>query len=325
MNEENNTKDLKNQKKKSFFGKYPWFIGIAASLIISVFLFLIIFGIGIYRLGWDNDDVLKITEIVPYPAAMVDCKFVKFSDFLSDVNLLFLNYQKRKEMDLLSPGEADDYKKDYFKEIALNKLIKDKIMDDLAEKYDIKISQSEIDQELNNFISYSGLNNNFDQFIKEFYGWDRSEFKDKYIRTEILRRKLQEAISSDEKLIVEAKKKANDVLSQIKAGEQSFAELAQKYSEDTTASEGGYLGVFPRGVMVEEFEEAVFSLEPGEVSDLVKTPYGYHIIKLEDKFVDEEGLENAEARHILIRTKNLDDYLEELKEEYRVWRFLKIK
>jgi peptidyl-prolyl cis-trans isomerase D len=78
----------------------------------------------------------------------------------------------------------------------------------------------------------------------------------------------------------EVKKKAEEVLNRAKAGED-FAGLAKKYSEDTSnANQGGYLGPFQRGQMVKEFEDAAFSLKPGEISGLVRTKdYGYHIIK----------------------------------------------
>jgi len=79
----------------------------------------------------------------------------------------------------------------------------------------------------------------------------------------------------------EVKAKAEEVLKRAKAGED-FAALAKKYSEDTSnAGQGGYLGPFQRGQMVKEFEDAAFSLKPGEISGLVRTEdYGYHIIKV---------------------------------------------
>lgn len=78
------------------------------------------------------------------------------------------------------------------------------------------------------------------------------------------------------------KGKAFELLKRIKEGED-FISLAKKYSQDTSASEGGDLGFFKRGQMVKPFEEAAFSLEIGEVSEPVKTRFGWHIIKVEDK------------------------------------------
>ncbi|MFQ5793210.1 MAG: peptidyl-prolyl cis-trans isomerase, partial [Acidobacteriota bacterium] len=77
----------------------------------------------------------------------------------------------------------------------------------------------------------------------------------------------------------EVRARAERVLAQVRAG-GDFAELAREHSEDTSAERGGDLGSFGRGEMVPEFEEVAFSLEEGDVSDLVKTAYGYHIIKV---------------------------------------------
>lgn len=79
-----------------------------------------------------------------------------------------------------------------------------------------------------------------------------------------------------------AKEKAEEVLKKVNAGED-FAKLAKEYSDDSSASEGGYLGRFYKGQMVKPFEDAAFGLEKGKTSGIVESIYGYHIIKLKDK------------------------------------------
>lgn len=87
---------------------------------------------------------------------------------------------------------------------------------------------------------------------------------------------------ADEKTLTAAREKSEKLLQRVRAGE-SFEELAKEFSDDkVSAAEGGDLGFFGKGVMVPPFEEAVFALEKGQVSDLVRSQFGFHIIKLTD-------------------------------------------
>ncbi|RAS86197.1 peptidylprolyl isomerase [Priestia endophytica] len=83
-------------------------------------------------------------------------------------------------------------------------------------------------------------------------------------------------------ILVKDEKTAQEVEKKLKDGED-FAKLAKEYSQDGSAQSGGDLGYFKSGQMVAEFEEAAQKLKVGEISDPVKTQYGYHIIKLTDK------------------------------------------
>jgi len=99
------------------------------------------------------------------------------------------------------------------------------------------------------------------------------------------------------------KKKAENVLEEVRKG-GDFGKLAKKYSEDTASAEkGGDLGYFKKGDMVKPFEEAAFSLKPGEVGPLVKSQFGFHILQVID-------LQDA-------RVKTLDEVKDEIEQEIR--------
>src|SRR5580698_405246 len=88
---------------------------------------------------------------------------------------------------------------------------------------------------------------------------------------------------ADAKTDAAARQKAEDLLKQIKGG-ADFGALAKANSDDPGSKEqGGELGMIQRGVTVPPFEKAAFSLQPGQISDVVKTDFGYHIIKVEEK------------------------------------------
>ena len=78
-----------------------------------------------------------------------------------------------------------------------------------------------------------------------------------------------------------AKAKAEDVLAQLRKAPKSFEALAMKYSQDPSGAKGGDLGTFGRGAMVKPFEDAVFGMKVGQISDLVESEFGYHIIRLD--------------------------------------------
>ncbi|MFH1351064.1 MAG: SurA N-terminal domain-containing protein [Pseudomonadota bacterium] len=119
-----------------------------------------------------------------------------------------------------------------------------------------------------------------DQGIKEYYEENRDRFhQEKQIRARHILFKLAENASEDDEKRV--RDKALSVEKKAREGED-FAKLAKEYSEGPTKEEGGDLGFFSRGQMVKTFEEAAFKLKKGEISEPVRTIFGYHIIKVDE-------------------------------------------
>ena len=162
-----------------------------------------------------------------------------------------------------------------------------------------------------------------DKEIKDYYEKHKSQFMqpEQVKASHIL---IRVPSGADNKKWNEAKKKAQDIRKQIMAGED-FATLAKKYSQDPgSKSRGGDLGYFKKGQMVPDFEKAAFSLKKGEVSQPVKTTFGYHIIKVYDKKpAKQKSLKDAkqEIRQMLLRKKQFklrDEIIAKLKKKYKV-------
>jgi len=138
--------------------------------------------------------------------------------------------------------------------------------------------------------------------IKMFYDDNTARFKkEAEVKASHILVKLEK-----DKNEAEAKKKIEEVLKEAKAG-KDFAELAKKHSEGPSAPKGGDLGFFGKGRMVPEFEKAAFAMKKGEISDVVKTKFGFHVIKLVDrKDASEKKLEEVTdeiAREMLSKDK----------------------
>ncbi|MCX6639878.1 MAG: peptidylprolyl isomerase [bacterium] len=130
----------------------------------------------------------------------------------------------------------------------------------------------------------------------------------------------EEASKTDSSAALET---ANELMTRIGTGED-FGDLAKQFSDDRTAENGGDLGFFERGRMVPEFDRAAFSTPVGQVTGPVATKFGYHLIKVTDKKM-ENGVEQISASHILLKVQPSADtkdqihstaegYLDEIKQ-----------
>jgi len=195
-----------------------------------------------------------------------------------------------------------------FKKNILNQLIDYELLYQQAQKEKVKISNDEINLEIDKIKDNFSSPEEFDGALKA-NNITLTQLKEDIKRQLMINKVLEEIKSqvsiSDEDLLeyynenkesllepeqiharhilVETEEEANNLLLQLKEGLTDFSELAKEKSIGPSAPSGGDLGFFTRGQMVKEFEDAAFSLEPGEISDVVQTQFGYHIIKCEEK------------------------------------------
>lgn len=168
------------------------------------------------------------------------------------------------------------------------------------------------------------INRYLDQILSEEIQVSEEEIMAEYNqdKTATVRHILLKTQGMNDSAKQETYQKAEDILAKAKAGED-FAELAKKYSEDPGSKEsGGLYNDFGRGQMVQSFEDASFNTPIGELSDIVETTYGYHIIKVEDRKKEERPLEEVhdDIQNRLQSEKQQEVYtnfLDKLKTQYK--------
>lgn len=300
-------KDHAGERRRGHKRK-PWMLVVIIAAIVVVVLMTATaaFATGLYRLHLQGKWVDTVVRVVPFPVTIVNGTWVRFSQFTSDKSTLSYYITQSATSSAAEKPTPRDMAK-----VIINRLVYDTILNQVAQKNNISVTPNEIEKQLQDIASSSGTNiDTFGATLQKQYGMDVEKFKSAILRPYLIFQRLDQKYASDASADAQAKAKAEDALKQVKEGAKTFAELAQQYSDDTTKSVGGDLGFFGRGQMVKAFEDAAFSLAVNGVSDLVKTQYGYHIIKVEEKISDTTKGEQVRARHILIRVPTADDAIQ---------------
>jgi foldase protein PrsA len=232
----------------------------------------------------------------------------------------------------------------------LDSIIMNRIIDMEAKKHNIEISEEDVEKEIDKAAEQYGGREIFEQMMA-MYGYKIEDMKDDMRLNlkvkalvgpsiSILEEEMKEYFEANKEdfnieeqvkarhILTETEEKAIEVKEKLDAG-GDFAEIAKEYSiDDGTKEKGGDLGFVKRGKTVKEFEEAVFSMDIGTISDPVKTTYGYHIIKVEEKQeAQEASYENSkdQVRDILVDDRLPDEFgpwYQKKTEEYKVENFL---
>lgn len=255
----------------------------------------------------------------------------------------------RPSDDAVARVNGEDITKDELYEImvkqdgqtALDALISKKIIQLEAEKQNIQVTDADLEGEVAELANYYGGQAAFEQSLTTYNMTIDDVKKDLVVQVQL--EKLMEArititdkeveeyfAANSEQFAAAEQVKASHILvdseekalavKQLLAEGKDFADLAKEYSTDPSNNQqGGDLGLVKRGDMVAEFEEAAFALAAGEISEPVKTEFGYHIIKVTEKTEPQPGtLESSqeEIKTTLLNQKMQTEYSPWMEEQY---------
>jgi len=204
--------------------------------------------------------------------------------------------------DIVKVGNDTISKEEFYKELKENsgKSTIQSMIENSALSSKYKVTDKEVQDEIKRLKSSFSSEDEFNNQMAQNYNVTTSEQLNRFIKQTLLRYKaIADGVKVSDKqlekyykenkdsyltieashILVEKKEDAEKLLKELKGG-ADFAKLAKENSKDGSAINGGVLGAFGKGQMVPEFEKAAFALKVGEISDVVKTDYGYHIIKV---------------------------------------------
>lgn len=279
-------------------------ISLVGLLIITVF----IFAVGIYKYHWDNPPTKIVLKYFPYPAALVNYQLIPISEVQKELIHRKTFYQQMKQ----SYNETEE------KTRILDFLIEEKLIQQEAKKLKIAISKDELDAYYNQLVVNFGDEGKLEKGLSQLFGYSIEEFKEKRLKNVLLRNKVKEEVETKVKVAQiflkippkassntekQIKQKMILILEQLKKG-ADFGDLAKKYSQDKqTKDKGGEMGFIRKGETESNFEKVAFTLKIGEISGIIKTSTGFHIIKVLDKKGEdfEKWLEELKKRSKIIK------------------------
>ena len=176
----------------------------------------------------------------------------------------------------------------------------------IAKNKGLEVTAAELDGFKNQLLAEEGV----DELVSELYGWNLDEYADRVLKPLALAQKV-EADYYDSDLLKSLQAQMDGYVVELAKDPGRFEEIASQVNDDSTKFVDGDLGWFSLGDMVPEFEAALLDLEPGFVSQVVETRFGLHLIKLEEKLINDANQTTFHARHIFKQVPPFADYLDE--------------
>lgn len=303
---------------------FRWIFSFVVWLIIILYLvFGVYFALSIYKYKTNKTiefkplfattsikiDLTKISSyIYPFPAVMVNGKIVWASAYFKQLNYIEQYSAKTKDSSYITT--------DLRKKI-IDVLVENEIIEFQALRYNLRVNNKDFNDAYAVIVDKAGGKSNMKKVLNDLYGMSEREFKT-LVRQKVLKERVINELMLQVKvshIFIKNEDRAKEVMDKLSKGEK-FADLAKTYSEDVKSRDsGGDLGWLGKSQLViegqplSEFDNAAFSAKVGDVVGPIKTSAGFEIIQVDGR----KGTID----------KNFNVWLDDLKTQSKVWRFIK--
>lgn len=289
-------------------------LGGVVSLAVAWYVIVII---GLTVFHWSGERTKTILRFTPLPMGSAGWHPISYYDFfvqraavMKYTAFLSSSTSIYQPATLASAGAT-----------AASTMIRAYVAEQVLRDYQVAITAADIDQAYQAQLNQIGNPTQVAATIQQLYGWTPEQFKQYVIRTDVARDKLQEKLSFDETLSRTEKTQAESVLALVQATPKDFSTLAKQYSDDSYSASGGDVGWVTKGEQAQEIDDVAFALDVNDISGLVHTKYGYHILRVTDK-KNVDGVDQVHLQQITILAPQVDEVLNRELADWRIKLFV---
>ncbi len=285
-------------------------------VVLALFLFMGYVLAALYRFQSTSSFIYGVTQVLPLPVAKVGSDWVSYESYLFELRRYMHYYETQQQVNFSTQSGQKQLLA--YKQKAMDSVITDAYTKQLASKYNVSVSDAQVNNEVALVQSQNRLGSSQQELnavLNDFWGWNEADFK-----RELKSQLLQQAVV--EKLDTTAYSKAQTTLSQLQHG-ADFATLAAQVSDDASTKTNG--GQFP-GLLTRndpnvapQITQALFALKPGQISPIIDTGYTLEIVKL----LQVQG-NKVQAAHISFNLEPISTYIAPLEKQNKPEYFINI-
>lgn len=285
-------------------------------IVAAVVAFLVYCGLSLYKYHQYNTFIYRVTQVVPFPVGRVGGRFVSYENYLFELRHYVHYYENQLQSDFSAAGYKQQLES--YRQQALDDVFNLAYIKDIAAKNNIKVTDKEVSDRIALVRAQNRLGSNdkvFADVLRSYWGWSVNDFR-RSLKDQILTEKVVARLDTA------AAKKANEALSQVRAG-ADFASVAKQFSDDpgviNNNGEYGYSISRDNPNIPATVVAAMFRLKAGEVSEVINAGNNLEIVKV----IENKG-DFVTAQHITVNFAQPSTLLEEAKKNKPAHLYVKL-
>lgn len=266
--------------------------------------------LALYKFNDTSRFIYRVTQVIPFPVARVNGRFVSYESYLFELEHYIHYYQAEEGVNFNT--QAGKQQLNYYEKLALNEVVDNVYVQELANQNHITVSNEQVNNAINVFRQQNRLgssNAEFNSVLKTYYGWSVNDYK-RELKNNLLKQDVVAVLDTG------TQNKAKSVLNQLNSG-ADFATMASQYSDDTaTKNNGGQYGfnITENSINVPpQVVAALFAIKQGQITGIINDSPTSAGLEIDKNISDQNG--QIQAAHIVFNFQPIDTYINPLKQK----------